>query len=107
MLLLGKETSYFEEHYEEYLHKAGMNKAQFAKAMGVLPQNASKLFSTKNALTLARVAEILNVTLDELLFGKKCDGEYRQIEGCVFVDGEPIIIRSKDDIETLLSAIKY
>ena len=106
MNVLDKETTYFEAHYEEYLTKAEMNKAQFANAMGVAAQNVNKLIKTKNALTLSRVAEILKVPLNELLFGKITEGESKQIEGCIFVNGEPNIVRSQIDIEGLLERIK-
>ncbi len=106
MNVLDKEQTYFEAHYEEYLIKAEMNKAQFANAMGVAPQNINKLFATKNALTLSRAAEILKVSLNELLFGKGPQSESQQIEGCVFVNGEPTIVRSQIDIEGLLTRIK-
>lgn len=106
MNVLDKEQTYFEAHYEDYLLKADMNKAQFAAAMGVAPQNVNKLFATKNALTLSRVAEILKVPLNELIFGKRTEGECKQIEGCVFVNGEPTIVRSQMDIEGLLTRIK-
>ena len=106
MNVLDKETTYFEAHYEEYLTKAEMNKAQFANAMGVAAQNVNKLIKTKNALTLSRVAEILKVPLNELIFGKGPQGENQQIEGCVFIDGEPNIVRSQTDIEGLLERIR-
>ena len=106
MNVLDKEQTYFETHYEDYLLKADMNKAQFANAMGVVPQNVKKLFATKNALTLSRAAEILKVSLNELLFGKGTQSENKQIEGCVFIEGEPNIVRSLTDIEGLLERIR-
>lgn len=106
MNVLDKEKTYFEAHYEEYLTKAEMNKAQFANAMGVAAQNVNKLIKTKNALTLSRVAEILKVPLNELLFGKGTQSENKQIEGCVFIEGEPNIVRSLTDIEGLLERIR-
>ena len=105
MKVLDKEQTYFEVHNEEYLLKAKMNKAQFAHVMGVAPQNVNKLIATKNALTLSKVAEILEVPLNELLFGKRSEGERKRIEGCIFVDGAPYVIKSKDDMIRLLTAL--
>ena len=42
---LDLEKTYFEEHAAEILAAANMNKAQFAKEMGVLPQNINKLIA--------------------------------------------------------------
>ena len=60
---LDLEKTYFEEHAAEILAAANMNKAQFAKEMGVLPQNINKLIATKNALLLTKVATVLNTTI--------------------------------------------
>ena len=54
MSVLDSTKTYFEEHGEEMLAAANMSKAQFAKAMGVLPQNINKLIATKNILILTK-----------------------------------------------------
>ena len=42
------ERTYFEQHAEELLSNAGINKAKFAELMGIARQNVLKLFETKN-----------------------------------------------------------
>ena len=101
MLLLAKEQkTFFEEHAEDFLKDKNITKAQFAKAMGVAPQNINKLFGTKNALTLSNIASFLDIPLQVLLFGK--EEKERDIHGCVYVDGTPRLINNRSDIEQLL-----
>ena len=102
MNVLDKEQTYFEEHASELLESKGISKAQFAKEMGVVPQNINKLFGTKNFLTLCRVSSILGIPLDNLMSGE----ERQRIQGCVFVDGIANLIKSKDDLEKLLKKLK-
>ena len=116
MNVLDKEQTYFEEHASELLESKGISKAQFAKdyvnmgenaaqfakEMGVVPQNINKLFGTKNVLTLCRVSSILGIPLDNLISGE----ERQRIQGCVFVDGIANLIKSKDDLEELLKKLK-
>ena len=101
---LSVEKTYFEEHAEEMLSNAGITKAQFAKAVGVAPQNISKLFSTKNILTLSKVSTVLNVSLNFLLNGTQQSAE--DIHGCLFVNGTPILINSLADLEDFIKQNK-
>lgn len=104
MPVLAKEQkTYFEEHAEDFLKEKNISKAQLAKEMGVAPQNINKLFGTKNALTLSKIASYLDTPLQVLLFGK--EEKERDILGCVFVDGTEHIIRSKDDILDLVKEL--
>lgn len=97
---LSIERTFFEEHGEEMLATAGYSKAQFAKVMGVAPQNISKLFSTKNALTLAKVGKVLNVTLHYLVHGE--ERVMDDIHGCLYFNGTPFLINSRKDLEDFL-----
>ena len=104
MPVLAKEQkTYFEEHAEDFLKEKDISKAQFAKEMGVAPQNINKLFGTKNALTLSKIASFLDIPLQVLLFGK--EEKERAILGCVFVDGTEHLIRSKEDLKDLLNEL--
>lgn len=104
MFVLSKEQStYFEQHADEILKDKGVSKAQFAKALGVAPQNINKLLGTKNALTLSNISSYLNIPLRFLLFGNA--EKERDIHGCIYIDGIPHLINGKDDIETLLHDI--
>ena len=104
MIVLSKEQStYFEQHADEILKEKGVSKAQFAKALGVAPQNINKLLGTKNALTLSNIASYLNIPLPFLLFGNA--EKERDIHGCIYIDGIPHLVNSKDDLETLMTEL--
>ena len=97
--------TYFETHAEEMLRNAGMNKAQFSERMGIARQNVLKLFETKNVLTLIKAANILEVPLSTLIYGND-SGDGHAIDGFVEVDGKIHRIRTKQDIEDILSTLQ-
>ena len=96
------EQTYFEQHAEELLSNAGINKAKFAELMGIARQNVLKLFETKNVLTLAKAASVLGVPLELLIYGHKSE---HAIDGFVEVDGKVHRLRTKEDIERLLEIL--
>ncbi len=99
------EKTYFETHAEELLNNAGLNKAKFSEQMGIARQNILKLFQTKNAFTLMKAASILKVPLSVLIYGNdSVDGH--AIDGFVEVDGKIHRIRTKQDIEDILSTLQ-
>ena len=104
MPVLAKEQkTFFEEHAEDFLKEKNITKAQLAKEMGVAPQNINKLFGTKNALTLSKIASYLDTPLQVLLFGK--EEKDRDILGCVFVDRTAHLITSKEDLISLANKL--
>lgn len=104
MSVLAKEQkTYFEEHAEEILKEKNITKAQLAKAMGVAPQNINKLFGTKNAITLSNIATFLNIPLQVLLTG--IETKERNIHGCVYVDGKPVLINGGEDLIKLAKEV--
>ena len=98
------EKTYFEQHAEELLSNAGLNKAKFSEAMGIARQNVLKLFETKNIFTLMKAATILKVPLSVLIYGND-SGDGHAIDGFVEVDGKVHRIRSREDIESLLGLL--
>lgn len=96
------EQTYFERNAEEMLRNAGLTKAKFSEKMGIARQNVQKVFETKNVFTLMRAAGILNVPLTVLIYGK--ESEY-SIDGFVEVNGTTYRLKSREDIEDLLSRI--
>lgn len=97
------EKTYFEDHAIELLSQAGMSKAQFAKAMNILPQNINKLFATKNVLVLDKVANVLNVSLHHLVYGAENPQAPDVVNGCIYVNGTPTIFRSREELHSLLN----
>lgn len=97
------EKTYLEECGEEMLATAGLSKVQFAEKVGIAPQNVKKLFATKNIATLAKVAEVLNVPLQILIYGQ--EQTTMDVHGCIYVNGSPHLITKKEDIEELLKLL--
>ena len=97
------ENTYFETHASEMLADAGITKAKLAEKLGVAPQNIKKVIGSKNVKTLIKVAEVLGVTLDVLLYGT--NKEETKITGYIEVDGIVHKIHNKVDLENLLSMI--
>ena len=104
MSVLDPTKTYFEEHGEEMLAAANMSKAQFAKAMGVLPQNINKLIATKNILILTKVSSVLNVPLQVLINGEEQQEEKQtEIYGCIYIDNKPYIFNNREELDKLLN----
>ena len=102
---LDLEKTYFEEHAAEILAVANMNKAQFAKEMGVLPQNINKLISTKNVVMLAKVSSVLNIPLQVLIYGEQEQNETApsDVYGCIYIDNQPYIFNNREELDKLLN----
>ena len=104
MQVLSKDQkTYFEDHADDFLKERGISKAQFAKAMGVIPQNINKLVGTKNICTLTSIANYLDIPLPVILFGN--EEAVPDIHGCIYINGKPHLINSKEDIESILKDI--
>lgn len=99
------EKTHFETHAEELLSNAGLNKARFAEEMGIARQNVLKLFETKNVLTLLKAASILKVPLSVLIYGND-SGDGHAIDGFIEIDGKVHRIRSRKDVEDILSMLQ-
>lgn len=105
MQVLSKDQkTYFEDHADDFLKERGISKAQFAKAMGVIPQNINKLVGTKNICTLTSIANYLDIPLPVILFGK--DETKQDIHGCIFVDGDPVVVNSKEELLKLAKTLE-
>lgn len=58
---------YFEEKGLSLLEQRGLTKSEFARRMGIQRQNVNVLFKTNNLEIIARVAEVLDVSLGLLV----------------------------------------
>lgn len=104
MQVLSKDQkTYFEDHADDLLKERGISKAQFAKAMGVSPQNINKLIGTKNVCTLTNIADHLEIPLPVILFGK--DDAEKDIHGCIYINGKPVLVSSKEDLLNLAKTL--
>ena len=102
---LDLEKTYFEEHAMEILAAANITKAQFAREMGILPQNINKLISTKNVLMLTKVSSVLNIPLQVLICGEQEQDETApsDVYGCIYIDHKPHIFNNREELDKLLN----
>ena len=105
---LDLEKTYFEEHAMELLAVANLTKAQFARAMDILPQNVSKLISTKNVMHLIMVSSVLNIPLQTLIYGEQEQEATPQpnLYGCIYIDGKPHIFNNREELDEYLNTTK-
>ena len=96
------EKTYFEEHAMEMLAAANMTKAQFARAMDILPQNVSKLISTKNVVMLIKVSSVLNIPLQTLIYGEQEDAFQTDVHGCIYINNTPHFFNNRAELDELL-----
>lgn len=96
------DKTFFESNAELLLKEAGLSKAKFAERMGIARQNLQKLFGTKNIFSLIQAADVLGVPLLTLIYGKENE---TVIDGFVEVNGTVFRVKSRKDIEDLLTKI--
>jgi transcriptional regulator with XRE-family HTH domain len=83
---------------------AGLSKVQFATKLGIAPQNVKKLFASKNISALAKVAGVLRVSLQYLIYGNM-EQTSTDVHGCIYINGKPHLIAKKEDIEKLMQLL--
>ena len=86
---------------EEILRERGITKTQFAEMMGVAKQNVNLLLNTNNTQKLEKIAEVLGVEFTDLFV---LDNNPQDVlNGFVEYNGEVYRIKTKQDLEDLLS----
>lgn len=97
------EKTYFEEHAMELLTAANMTKAQFARAMDILPQNINKLIATKNVLILTKVSSVLDIPIQILIYGEQeQEISKTDVHGCIYIDNTAHIFNNRAELDELL-----
>ena len=71
--------------------------------MDISPQNVKKLFATKNIFTLMKIGDFLGLSLDYLTMGPEPTID---IHGCIYINGEEHLVKSRKDIEDLLMKLE-
>ena len=81
----------------------GMTMAQIADKLGINPITLSQSLNGNPTLSrLTEVANILGVDVSELFVHPP--GE-QDIHGCIFVDGDAVLIKSKEELLELVKAL--
>ena len=92
-----------KEYITELIEKKGLSKAEFAKRMGIVRQNLDAMLESKkkDINTVIKMSEILDVPLMEFL-GFQTE---RSVYGCLYVNGKPVLVNSKEEIEELMKTL--
>ena len=81
----------------------GMTMAQIADKLGINPITLSQSLNGNPTLSrLTEVANVLGVDVSELFVqpqGKQ------DIHGCIFVDGDPVVVNNKEELLKLAKAL--
>lgn len=82
----------------------GMTMAQIAEILGINPITLSQSLNGNPTLSrLTEVADVLGVDVCELFVQPR--GK-QDIHGCVFVDGDPVVVNSKEELLKLARALE-
>lgn len=92
------------EYIVEQIIRKGMSKSEFAARMGIARQNLDSLLDSKkkDINTVIKMSEILETPFLEFIGmeEKKTD-----IHGCIYINGKPVLVNSKEDLEKVLGEI--
>jgi lambda repressor-like predicted transcriptional regulator len=89
---------------KEVAKSKGMTMAQIAEKIGITPITLSQSLNGNPTLSrLQEVADALGVDVSEL-FAQSKAGE--EIHGCIFIDGSPVVVNSKEDLLKLVKSLE-
>lgn len=92
------------ERIEEIMSEKGVSKAEFARQLGIKPQNVNTLLDTDNLKKLKRIAEVIGCEAADFL--KDETKEPRQIiNGYIEYNGVVYTIKSMEDLHNLQSIV--
>lgn len=88
----------------EVARSKGMTMAQIAEKLGINPITLSQSLNGNPTLSrLTEVANVLGVDVSELFVSPRAGRE--EIHGCLFIDGDPVIVNSKEELMKLATAL--
>ena len=81
----------------------GMTMAHIAEKLGINPITLSQSLNGNPTLSrLTEVANVLGVDVSELFVPPR--GKL-DIHGCIFVDGDPVVVNNKEDLNELVNSL--
>ena len=88
----------------ELAKSKGMTMAEIAEKLGINPITLSQSLNGNPTLSrLTEVASVLGVDVSELFVQPR--GK-QDIHGCIFVDGDPVVVNSKEELLQLAKALE-
>lgn len=99
------EVSLTKERIAELLNRKGMSKADFATKLGIKRQNLDAYLAAqkKDINMVIKMAETLGMSLYDFI-GMPDPGS-KDVYGCLYIKGSPVIIDSKDDLLKLVKSL--
>ena len=93
-----------KDYILELIARKGMSKAEFSSKMGIARQNLDVLLGSKkkDINTIIKMSEVLDIPFLEFI-GMKQKSE--DIHGCIYINGKPVLVNSREDIENLLEGL--
>ena len=89
---------------KEVAKSRGMTMAQIAERLGINPITLSQSLNGNPTLSrLTEVADALGVDVGELFVQPRAAKE--EIHGCLFIDGDPVIVDSKQELLDLVKTL--
>ena len=94
-------NNYYERITEVMRHR-GITKSELGERMGVKKQNVNVLLETNNIEKLLSIAQVLGVSINDLIEAEKAAPE---VKGCIVYKGVVHTINNKQDILNILEII--
>lgn len=91
-----------KERIKELIAQKGLTFSQFANELGLKKQNLNACLETqkKDINLVIRMADVLGMSLYDFI-GIPEPGE-KEVYGCLYVKGKPVLVNSKEEIIELL-----
>ncbi len=104
--LCNMEVLLSKEYILGLIESRRMSKAEFAKQMGIVRQNLDAMLESKkkDINTVIKMAEVLDMPLDDFLYGKKSDEV--QVHGFLKVNKSIVEVNNKGDLQRVLEDIE-
>ena len=93
-----------KDYILEQIARKGMSKAEFSSRMGIARQNLDALLDSKkkDINTIIKMSEALEIPFLDFIGLRPKETD---IHGCIYIDGKPVLVNSREDIENLLKEL--
>ncbi len=91
---------------EEIMQAKGMTKAEFARIVGIKPQNVNTLLNTDNLKKLMKIAEVIGCDVADFLTVKPQEPQ-PTINGYIEYNGEIYRIKSVRDLNNFFVSLQH
>lgn len=98
------EVNLTKERITELINLKGLSKVEFAKRLGFERNNLDAYLNSKkkDINFVIKMAEALDMPLTEFLGIQPSEN---RIYGCLYVDGMPVIVNNREDVERILKEL--